>query len=147
MKTNAAKAAALLKAEIKKAYPGLNVRVKSENYSGGNSINVYLNDQDKEVVNAIELMAGKYEMGHFDGMNDIYEYSNCNDDIPQVKFAFVNNNLSEEKRQTIWDSVRPHYAALCDLPAKYADACCLWVGDMCADVSTIVWRKYNGALG
>jgi hypothetical protein len=34
-------------------------------------------------------MTDKYQYGHFNGMEDIYEYSNNNDAIPQTKYLFV----------------------------------------------------------
>ena len=31
----------------------------------------------------------KYEYGRFDGMQDLYEYTNVRDDIPQTKYLFI----------------------------------------------------------
>ena len=63
MKNRAARAAKLLKAEIKKAWPGIAVSVKSEVYSQGSSVGVIVTDQPIHVVEAIKIMASKYEHG------------------------------------------------------------------------------------
>lgn len=97
MKTESAKAAALLRAEIKKAFPGLKFRCTSETYSGGSSIRVSYEDQPKEVHEAINGLADKYQYGHFNGMEDLYEYSNVLD-LPQAKYVFVENDMSDALR-------------------------------------------------
>jgi hypothetical protein len=92
MKTlsEAAKTAKAIRIELKESFPGTKFKVKSENYSGGNSVNVYWNlgPTTKEVDAIIQ----KYQYGHFNGMEDIYEYSTSNDKIPQVKYVFSNRS-------------------------------------------------------
>jgi hypothetical protein len=97
-KTPAALAANALKAEIKKAFPSIAVSVKSENYSMGCSVNVYVTDQPPATMKTIHELAAKYQYGHFDSMNDIYESTNRRDDIPQAKYVFVNNDKSDDMR-------------------------------------------------
>lgn len=122
MKTQAAQAAALIRKEIKAAYPGLKFRCTSKNYSMGSSVNVYLEDQPKEVYDAITTLAKKYQYGHFDGMNDIYEYSNSRDDIPQAKHVFVKNEMTEAKKQEVWTKVRDYWSGGDELPEAYEAA-------------------------
>jgi len=100
--TTAALASKAIRAEIKAAFPGVPFKIRSENYSGGNSVNVYIGNREQiehpvygqiwknETGDKVMEMIRKYQYGHFDGMNDIYEYSNDRKDIPQVKFVFVN---------------------------------------------------------
>lgn len=143
VKTTAAHAAAWIRTEIKKAYPGLKFTCKSENYSGGNSVRVRYYDQPADVHKAIEAMLAKYEYGHFDGSVDMYEYSNRRDDVPQVKYLFVDNEMSDEKRQEIYTKLRTTWDGGNDLPEKYEDAGHMnFHGEW---VSTWVWRGFTGA--
>lgn len=68
--------AANIRIQLKKAFPGIKFSVTSEYYSGGNSINIRwaMGPTTKEV----EAITGKYQEGHFNGMEDIYEYDHSN---------------------------------------------------------------------
>ena len=74
----------------------------------------------------------KYQYGHFNGMEDIYEYSNSRDDIPQAKFVFVNRTMSELTKQNL---INKHNNDFCeegqikDLNAWNEDAQC-WNTDI-----------------
>lgn len=131
-KNSAAQAAKLLKAEIKAAYPELTVSVKSQVYSMGCSVNVTFTDQRPEVRDAIAALAGKYQYGHYDGMNDIYEYSNTIDGLPQAKHVFVDNVLSADLRETIRLFVIELFQA----------------GDYAVSphqIDTTIWQQFSGA--
>ena len=101
MTTAHAAAAKLIRAELKKH--GIKASVRAKSYAGGSSISVNVDDELPATVEAIRAFTSKFEYGHFDPMNDLYEYSNSRDDIPQVGFVFVNNHLSDELRQAAWD--------------------------------------------
>lgn len=88
---------------------GIKGKASSETYSGGTSVRVYVQDQTPEAKAQLESEFAKYEYGHFDGMTDCYEYNNQRDDIPQVKFLFVENACSAELKQKIWTFIREHY--------------------------------------
>lgn len=98
--SDAAKAAK----EIRKELKAINVKAKvhSETYSGGDSINVYVENLNPELAKQVNDICNKYQMGHFDGILDYYEYSNKNNDlVAQVKYVFVNNNPSDEMIEKI----------------------------------------------
>lgn len=97
--TGAAKCAAAVREELKKTFPGVVFRVNSDTYSGGDSVRVYWNDGPTSKM--VEEITSKYQEGHFDGMQDLYEYSNSRDDIPQVKFIFEERRQSEETKKTL----------------------------------------------
>ena len=96
-----AQAAKQIRQIIKKELPSVKFRVRSENYSMGDSINVYIGERvlttnehgheiwKNELAEKVKPLIKHYQYGHFDGMNDIYEHSNSRDDIPQTKFLFV----------------------------------------------------------
>jgi len=88
MKSEVAKCAA----EIRKILKAKNIKasVRSEQYSMGNNVNVVIKEIiDPEIYKALEEELAKYQYGHFNGMEDIYEYSNNLEGIPQTKFLFI----------------------------------------------------------
>ncbi len=99
-----AAAAKAIRTELKKF--NIPARVTCKSYSGGDSVDVYTTDLPPYTVEAITLFAKQFQMGNFNGMEDIYEYSSVNNDLPQVKFVFINNKYSKEVRQAAWDELR-----------------------------------------
>ena len=88
MKTEAAKCAA----EIRKALraKGIKASVKSDNFSMGDSVRVKIaNIIGPQMLGQLKSEFSKYEYGRFDGMQDLYEYTNVRDDIPQTKYLFI----------------------------------------------------------
>jgi len=97
-----AKTAAAIRAALKVAYPTVKFRVTSDSFAGGNAVDVEWTDGPTTAQ--VEAIAGKHEQGHFDGMIDLYEYSNLRDDIPQAKYVQTRREIS-----------RAAYAAAIDL--------------------------------
>ena len=97
--STAANCAKFIREELKQSFEGIKFSVTSENYTGGDSVNIRWEDgPSSEEVSSI---TDKYQEGHFNGMEDIYEYSNRRDDIPQTKFVFVNRKMSENTRSIL----------------------------------------------
>ena len=96
--TEAAKAAKAIKAELKKAFPSIKFSVRSSNFSMGNSVDIGWTNGPPD--KAVEEITDKYEYGHFDGMIDLYKYSNVREDIPQAKYVFARRTLTDEIRAT-----------------------------------------------
>ncbi len=71
-KSSHAAGSANIKAELERKFPGVTFSVKSDSFSGGNSIDVKW--QDGPTVKQVEEITGKYSYGTFDGMTDIYNY-------------------------------------------------------------------------
>lgn len=117
--TEAAKAAAEIRKHLKAN--GVPCKVTSQNYAGGSSVNVYLFDPLPATRQQIELYTAKYEYGTFDGMTDSYDYTNVRDDIPQVRFLFVNAEYSDELRQNCWSWLVQHYCFE-NAPVSFRDA-------------------------
>lgn len=120
MRTEAAKAAAMIRKHLKEN--GIKAKVTSQNYSGGNSINVKTYDLLPATEKLVNEYLGQFEYGHFDGMTDCYNYSNVRDEIPQVKFVFLNNEYTNELLQKAWDWLRGYYDYFTDAPEKVEDA-------------------------
>ena len=103
-----AAAAKAIRAELKKH--GVAGTVRASSYSGGSSVTVTLTDELPATVDAVRAFAGQFQYGHFDGMTDGYEYSNSRDDIPQVRFVFVQNEISEARLASAWNYCLANHA-------------------------------------
>lgn len=90
----AAEVAKLLKKKAKEL--GLVATAKSQNYSGGDSVNVRVTEGSDANLEKLKEYSDQYEYGHFNGMEDIYEYSNTRDDIPQTKYLFVEDFRADQ---------------------------------------------------
>lgn len=100
MTTTAAQVSKLCKQELKKL--NINCRVKSENFSMGNSVNVYLEDFfDKESFEKIKSLLYKYNENHRNDGFDNYEATNYRTDVPQVKYLFIDNGTWTEEDEKI----------------------------------------------
>lgn len=88
-----AKTAKAIRSDLKQAFPQTTFRVISESYAGGSAVRIsWVDGPTSQQVNTI---VRQYEYGHFNGMEDIYEYSNTRDDIPQVKFVQTSRGIDE----------------------------------------------------
>jgi len=117
--------------------------VTSESYSMGSCVRVYVEDLPPAISKQLEEFAKQYQYGNFNGMEDLYEYSNNRKDIPQVKYVFVNNKPSDEMRQKIWDFARGFYTDLSDAPADVKEASLYRNVNMQCYGDQIIWRLYS----
>lgn len=105
--STAARCAKAIRAELKAVYPGIKFRVVSDNFANGNSVDVsWIDGPSSEEVRKI---ADKYQYGHFDGMTDMYEYSNMREDIPQAKFVSCGSTMSEERKEALKAEISNKY--------------------------------------
>lgn len=112
--TTHAETAKAIKKELKKNFPNTKFKVTSESYSMGSSVNIsWIDGETKEEIYAI---IKKYQYGHFDGMQDLYEYSNSREDIPQVKYVMAQRELSEETIKTFIEEHNKRYCEEQQLP-------------------------------
>ena len=142
MKTRAAQAAQLIRKELKTALPGLEFTCKSQTYSMGSSITVGMIDQTHEIKEQVEKITAKYIYGSFDGMTDCYNMTNSRDDIPQVKYLFVENDMSDDTRQGIYSLFRKSWVGGDTLPEKYD-------GNAYLDgkyISEWIWSIFSGRI-
>lgn len=68
------RAAKNIRKELKLAFPGVKFSVRSDSFSMGNSVDVSWSNGPTS--KAVEEIIGKYQYGHFDGMEDIYRDNN-----------------------------------------------------------------------
>jgi len=100
-KSTQAQAATQIKTILKREFPGIAFSVRSESFSGGDSVHVSWNlGPTSEQVNKL---ISRYQYGHFDGMIDCYEYSNCHEDIPQTKFVCAQRDYRTQEEIDNYD--------------------------------------------
>lgn len=88
-------AAKNIRAELKAAYPGVKFTVRTERFSMGDAIRVGWTDGPNTAQ--VEAITNKYESGHFNGMEDIYEYnrSDWKDAFGDAKYITTNRRYSD----------------------------------------------------
>jgi hypothetical protein len=118
--TNHAKAGKLIRGYMKAQ--GIVGTVRGEQYAGGATVRVHVEDLVPAQYQALKEFAKNFEYGTFNGMEDIYEYDNVQADLPQVTFVFVENAVTLELRQKIWDFARGYYAGMEAAPANVLEA-------------------------
>ena len=101
-----AAASAAIKADLAKAFPDVKFSVRSSSFAGGDS--VHISWADGATVAQVEAISQKYQYGRFNGMEDIYEYTNTREDIPQAKYVSEQREIS----QTIKDEVKAQLMTL-----------------------------------
>jgi predicted RNA methylase len=123
---------------------GIECRATSDSFSMGDSVNVTVYDLPPAEYAALKEFGGAYQYGHFDGMTDMYEYSNRSQDIPQTKYLSIDNNFSDEIRQAAWDVIRATYCAAEDAPADVSSAGSFRIDDYWGD--SVVYQFLNGSF-
>ena len=94
-----AAAAVAIRAELKAAFPGVKFQVRSSSFSMGEDVRVsWLDGPRLSEVNAI---IGRYQYGHVDCMQDLYEDDNVQSDIPQAKYVSAQRELSIARAQEL----------------------------------------------
>ena len=123
---------------------GIAGSVRSQGYSMGSSINVNVQDLNPIQYAALNSYGRQFEYGSFNGMEDIYEYDNVRDDIPQVSYVFVNNKMSNEVGQAIYDFIKGYYAGMEGAPESFADAGSFYNQKFNDYASRLVYRLFSG---
>lgn len=103
-----AAAAKMIRAEMKKH--GIVGRVRARTASMMSAVDVYVTDLPPATRDALRAFVGQFEYGTFDGMTDCYNVDNRRDDLPQVKFAHVSNEMSHEMEAEIRAWLDSYYA-------------------------------------
>lgn len=106
-RTEAAIVAAVLRKELRAAFPGIKFSVTSQNFSMGDSVRASW--VDGPTVEAVDEIAGKYVSGHFDGMTDSYVY-NRDRQGSTVMFMHTERELSRDLRARIATDLAAIYA-------------------------------------
>lgn len=126
MKSTHAAAAAAIRTELKKH--GITARVRSRTASMMDAVDVTLTDCAPWTRKEVERFVGRFQYGHFDGMTDCYNYTNCREDLPQVKYAHVNAEYSPAVKQAAWLWLVNHYG-IADAPSSPPESWSVRIGN------------------
>lgn len=129
--TQAAKTAKAIRQELKSLFPSIKFQIRSETYSGGNSVNIGYTDGVCQKT--IESVVNKYQQGKFNSMEDIYEITNRDESIPQVKYIFVDRKMSNE----VLEQLLVEIGLTMD---QYQDG---WCEHFRTHYSTVVYKKFQ----
>lgn len=101
MKTISSHAAAakLIRKDLAKAFPSVKFSVRSESFSMGDAVRIEW--LDGPIYSTVDELVKKYQYGHFNGMEDMYENSNTIEGLPQVKFVTTSRRMSEATKEAI----------------------------------------------
>jgi hypothetical protein len=89
-----AQVAKLLKKKAKEL--GINVTSsRSKSFAGGDSVYLHFDSGSDNAVSQLKDYSHQFKQGRFNGMEDIYEYSNNRDDVPQTKYLFLQDDRAE----------------------------------------------------
>lgn len=102
-----AAAAALIRKELKAAFPYTTFKVTSSSFSMGDSVDISWTDGPTSAQ--VEKITRKYQYGDFDGMIDLYEYTNTRDDIPQSKYVQCQRGRSDQTFIAAIEQVNRYY--------------------------------------
>ena len=105
-----AQAAKMIRTILKEKFPTVKFSVTSQGFAGGDSVDVrYQNGPPTEQV---KKEISHFQYGHFNGMEDIYEYSNKKTDLPQTKYLMVQREISEANRKMVTDKIVKDYGMI-----------------------------------
>lgn len=109
-KSTQAQAAAQIRKELKKH--GIKAKVKSRSASMMTAIDITVYNQNPAAMHKIDSFCNQFQYGYFNGMEDIYENSNSRDDIPQVKYVHVSNEIDDEITGQAWEIVKNYWGLI-----------------------------------
>lgn len=99
--------AANIRTELKRAFPGIKFSVRSDSFSGGDSIDISW--ELGPTADEVQAITAKYQEGHFNGMEDIYE--DDRDNIWPELFGGAKYVMTHRSESAGHDAVA---AALCE---------------------------------
>jgi len=95
MKSTVALTAQAIRKDLKAAYPQTKFSVRSQNYTGGDSIDVeYTMTLNGPKESDVKALLSKYEDGHFDSMTDMYEYKTGRGELG-TKYLFIHCDIEQ----------------------------------------------------
>lgn len=106
-KSPQALAAAAIRKELKANFPKTKFEVRSSSFAGGDAVDIRYTDGP--TYTDVNTLVSKYQYGSFDGMTDMYEYDNTNNDLPQAKYVQVQRSMSVETRDRITSELVAYY--------------------------------------
>lgn len=91
-----AKAAKMIRTELKRHYPATKFKVRAHSYAGGDAVSITW--EDGPTVKQVEALVEDYQQCSFDGMQDLKEYTNVRDYLPQVDWVQCERSMTPAAR-------------------------------------------------
>lgn len=136
-----ARGAKNLKKLLQAAFPGVQFKVSSKSYSGGDSIDASWTDGP--TTKDVEAISGKFSEGSFNGMEDMYEST----DVPEreafnavmgsAKYVFAHRSYNNLTRDAVAGLVKDSYG----IPAEAS-----YYSTMIPQLNQYLDRYVNGLL-
>jgi hypothetical protein len=141
--SNQAAAAKAIRQELKAAFPTVKFKVTSKGYSMGDHVDI--DWTDGPTTRSVEAIVDKYQKGHFDGMIDLYEYSNSRDDIPQSKYVMTSREYSNDATRAIvaWLNQTFGYALTTEERSGWKGSTYLHVGNDAPRSNSYGWQSHD----
>ena len=136
--TTSALCAQAIRKELKQLFPKIKFSVTSDNFAGGDSVNIRYTDGVG--IEEVRKVCGKYQYGHFDSSIDLYEYSNERKDLPaQAKYVSVSREFSEETQKKLMLELCKKYGLQQkeDLNSSFE-----FFGNLFS-FSQLIWKEYS----
>ncbi len=114
LSTHAA-AAKAIRTDLKRHFPNTRFKVRADSFAGGDAVDISWTDGPHP--DAVKSITHRYQVGHFDGMTDCYEYSNRRADLPQVSYVMERRSFSVAVTESVLEDVNRLYGY--DLELKY----------------------------
>lgn len=99
-----------IRTKLKETFPDTKFSVTSESFSMGNSVDISWTNGP--CTAQVEEISKPHQYGHFNGMEDIYEYSNSRQDLAQAKYVMTQRNISPEMKLQVSQVLHGHYTNL-----------------------------------
>lgn len=135
-----------MRIELKAAFPGVKFSIRSERYSGGNSIDVAWTDGPTS--RQVDAIIRKYQGGSFDGMTDCYTHDRSvfNDLFGRAKYVFTRRSYTDSAVKAAIDRVAAQYGAEPITVADYRRGV-LWTigGNMYVDMASVLNIDLSGS--
>lgn len=139
-----AAAAKMIRTHIKSL--GIKATVKASSYAYGSSIRAEVHNVCPAVRKELKSYVDQFQYGQFDVMTDCYHTTNNRQDIPQVKFTFLNVTYSNEIKQKAYEWVREHCSGYKTSSEKFEEVTCWDKSESGQFITETVYHVLNGNL-
>jgi len=104
----------LIKKILKELYPTAKWSVRADKFSGGNSI--HIRSEDGPPLGDLYDLCKMFELGYFDGMNDIYEYNRNflafgGEMVDRFKYVSADSSVSKVDNDAIYKELSDEWEA------------------------------------
>lgn len=144
MKTKVATVAQMIRKKLKSTFPKIKFSVTSENYSGGNAINISYTDRLNP--SEIEKITNKYLDGRFESMDDSYEYRSNPNNEPRAGYIFVRRELPIEYIEELKTKYEKIYGEKMGVITPYGSIEG-YSSIFCDCFDTVIYKFANGTIG